>query len=59
MVEYANFGQSNNGGVMVDWSGTISKHKVGANGRVELMMVEPFPLGAVYCDHLPLGGKRG
>ncbi|XP_056012215.1 E3 ubiquitin-protein ligase MIB2-like isoform X2 [Ostrea edulis] len=55
VVEYANFGQSNNGGVMVDWSGTISKHKVGANGRVELMMVEPFPLGAVYCDHLPLG----
>ncbi|XP_062614849.1 E3 ubiquitin-protein ligase MIB2-like isoform X2 [Saccostrea cucullata] len=55
VVEYTNFGRSNNGGVMVDWSGTVSKHKLGADGKVELIMVEPFPVGAVYADHLPLG----
>ena len=42
----------------MDWSGTVSKHKLGADGIVELIMVEPFLLGTVYTDHLPLGGKR-
>lgn len=58
VVQYVNFGKSNCGGVEVDWSGTLSKHKLGVDGKAELIMEEPFQLGTIYADHLPLGGKR-
>lgn len=55
VVQYVNFGKSNCGGVEVDWSGTLSKHKLGVDGKAELIMEEPFQLGTIYADHLPLG----
>lgn len=49
---------SYHGGVKVKWpSGETSNHRLGADGKVDLVMVESHQYSyPVYLDHLPVGG---